>query len=191
MATPSCAHAHSFTGTVTRVIDGDTVLVTMAPQFPHQPSTISHQPSCKVRLAGIDAPEKNQPYGKEATKALADMVLEKQVRVVWQKKDRYRRIIGSIRLMASGLPALSGVAGSSAGPEQGRRVIRLPSIALAKEGRPLSVNEELVRHGHAWHYVKYSRDKSLARLETEAKTNRIGLWKNLVATPPWRFRKHR
>ncbi|MFC1462223.1 thermonuclease family protein [Verrucomicrobiota bacterium] len=51
------------------------------------------------------------------------------------------------------------------------------------------MNSELVAQGHAWHYVKYSRDKSLAGLETEAKADRIGLWNNLAAICPWRFRK--
>ena len=73
----------TITGKVTRIIDGDTVVLATG---------------AKVRLADIDAPERNQPHGKEATTALSGMILGRTVTVTFRKKDRYRRIIGTIRL---------------------------------------------------------------------------------------------
>lgn len=41
----------------------------------------------------------------------------------------------------------------------------------------------------AWNYVKYSKDKSLADFEAEARKNKIGLWSQPNPIPPWNFRK--
>ena len=86
--------ADSFTGTVTRVIDGDTVVVASG----HQPSTMNHQPSCKVRLAGVDAPELREPWGLESKMALSGLISNKTVVVHWTRRGRYRRIIGHVYL---------------------------------------------------------------------------------------------
>ena len=50
----------------------------------------------KIRLDRIDAPESLQEYGKEATKHLADLILGKTVTVVYDKNDRYGRMLGII-----------------------------------------------------------------------------------------------
>jgi endonuclease YncB( thermonuclease family) len=52
----------------------------------------------KIRLHGIDAPEKAQAFGNKAKEALAGKVHEKTVRVVWKEKDRYGRIVGDVHL---------------------------------------------------------------------------------------------
>jgi micrococcal nuclease len=49
---------------------------------------------------------------------------------------------------------------------------------------------ELVRAGLAWHYKKYSSDKSLTDMEIQARRNRIGLWSDPLAMPPWEYRRH-
>ncbi|MGB1311534.1 MAG: thermonuclease family protein [Leucothrix sp.] len=53
---------------IIKVIDGDTVKVLDANKKTH-----------KIRLAGIDAPERKQAYGKAATKFLAKLVNQKTV----------------------------------------------------------------------------------------------------------------
>lgn len=73
-------------GLVTRVSDGDTIWVTDADD--------KH----KIRLAKIDAPESNQPYGKESTGFLKRLIYGKEVEVRWTAKDRYGRIIGVVTL---------------------------------------------------------------------------------------------
>ena len=131
--------ADSFTGTVTRVIDGDTIVVG----------------TNVVRLADIDAPELNQSHGLESKAALEHMVLDKQVRVESTKQDRYRRILTTIWLNGT------------------------------------NINHHLVACGAAWQYVKYSECRDLAALQTQARKQRIGLWRNPSILPPWHFRKCR
>ncbi|MSR59343.1 MAG: thermonuclease family protein [Planctomycetaceae bacterium] len=73
-------------GKVVSITDGDTLTVLDADSVQH-----------KIRLDGIDAPEKDQAFGAVARKALGDKVHEKDVRVVWRRKHR-GRIIGEIYL---------------------------------------------------------------------------------------------
>ena len=73
-------------GTVTRVSDGDTIWVTDAAG--------KH----KVGLVNIDAPESNQPFGKESMQFLKDLVYEKEVEVHWAEKDRNGRLLGIVYL---------------------------------------------------------------------------------------------
>ncbi len=72
------ASADSLTGKVVKVVDGDTLYVLDANSEQH-----------KIRLAGIDAPERKQSYGLASRKHLALIVAGKQVTVEYQKRDRY------------------------------------------------------------------------------------------------------
>ena len=80
-------HAEVLVGQVVGVSDGDTITLLDRNNTRH-----------KIRLSGIDAPEKAQPFGQASKKSLSDLVYYKQVLVSWQKKDRYQRIIGKISL---------------------------------------------------------------------------------------------
>ncbi len=84
------ASAQEFLGKVVAVLDGDTVLVARA----------SGQ-SIKVRLAGIDAPERAQEYGAASSKSLQEMVLNKQVQVSSKAVDDHGRLVAEVS--ASGL----------------------------------------------------------------------------------------
>jgi endonuclease YncB( thermonuclease family) len=66
-----------------------------------------------------------------------------------------------------------------------------------KYGRTLGVvitpdlkilNNELVKEGFAWHYKAYSKDANLADLETKAREQKLGLWKNPAPKAPWDYR---
>ncbi len=70
---------------VVSVTDEDTVKVIPEGEDP---------PPFKVRLHGIDAPEKYQVYGKEATEALSRMVLGKVVVLDVFGVDRFGRTVG-------------------------------------------------------------------------------------------------
>ena len=70
---------------VVSVADGDTITVLDTSQTQH-----------KIRLGGIDAPEKAQPYGKQSKQSLSDMVFGKTVTVDTGKTDRYGREVGKI-----------------------------------------------------------------------------------------------
>ena len=72
-------------GTVVSIADGDTVTL--------KADDTTH----KIRLAEIDTPERDQPYGLAATSALTDLLLGHQVQVkVVKESDRYGRVIGRI-----------------------------------------------------------------------------------------------
>ncbi len=51
------------------------------------------------------------------------------------------------------------------------------------------LNKELLKAGLAWHYKKYSRDPELAKLEFEARSKKVGLWKEPNQIAPWEWRK--
>jgi endonuclease YncB( thermonuclease family) len=82
-----CAYAEIIKGKVVGVSDGDTVTV-----------LDSDKNKYKIRLTGIDAPEKAQPYGQVSKKSLSDLVFSKDVEISWVKRDRYQRILGKVLL---------------------------------------------------------------------------------------------
>ncbi len=71
-------------GTVIKVVDGDTIDVQLS------------SGSIRVRLHGVDTPERGQPWGKEATGALAALVHGKEVDIEPFSQDRYDRMIGIV-----------------------------------------------------------------------------------------------
>lgn len=81
------AHAAPSKGLVVVVSDGDTVTVLDERKQQH-----------KIRLAGIDAPERKQPYGQKAKQNLADAIYGKQVTLECSKVDKYRRSVCKIIL---------------------------------------------------------------------------------------------
>ncbi len=72
-------------GTVSHITDGDTLKI-----------LTDDGRNLKIRLAEIDTPEKGQPYGTKAKKALAALAFNKRARVVEVDKDRYGRIVGRV-----------------------------------------------------------------------------------------------
>ena len=81
----SVQSAEGIYGIVVSVADGDSVTL--------KADDTTH----KIRLAEIDAPERDQPYGLAATSVLTDLLLGHQVRVkVVKESDRYGRVIGRI-----------------------------------------------------------------------------------------------
>lgn len=83
--------ASSDLGTVDRVIDGDSVRVSLGSQ------------QLEVRLGGIDAPEYQQPFGEEAKDTLTKLVSNQAVRLVAQEKDRYGRTVALLVRADDGL----------------------------------------------------------------------------------------
>lgn len=71
---------------VVRVVDGDTidVLVNRSP--------------LRLRLNGVDTPEKGQPFGNNATEDLSQLIGGKHVRYVVRNSDGYGRSIADIYL---------------------------------------------------------------------------------------------
>ncbi len=82
--------ALALSGVVTRVSDGDTVWV--------RPDDAPERKRVKVRLVGIDAPERCQPWGAEAAAALSARVLNRRVEVPTRGVDAHGRLLGGLRL---------------------------------------------------------------------------------------------
>jgi micrococcal nuclease len=78
---------YELSGKVVKIADGDTLTILDSANTQH-----------KIRLAGIDAPEKGQPFGTKAREALGDKVFGKAVRVEVIDVDRYQREVGRIFL---------------------------------------------------------------------------------------------
>tara|TARA_B100000780_G_scaffold278484_1_gene252149 strand:- start:1846 stop:2313 length:468 start_codon:yes stop_codon:yes gene_type:complete len=113
----------------------------------------------RIRLHGIDAPEKKQKClrnykeyncGLTATKALAKKIGKNRIiKCKFQKKDRYNRYLGI---------CFSG---------------------------SINLNKWMVRNGHAIAYVKYSKD--YIQDQNYAKKNKLGLWSGIFIYPEkWR-----
>ena len=78
-------HAETLTGRVVRVTDGDTIVVLDADKVQH-----------KIRLQGIDAPERKQAFGTKSKEHLSDLLAGKTVEVDYSKYDRYGRVLGKV-----------------------------------------------------------------------------------------------
>lgn len=72
-------------GKVVRIIDGDSIVV-----------LVNENEQLKVRLEGIDCPEKRQDFGQRATRATAELCFGKEVVIQKTGVDRYRRTLGYV-----------------------------------------------------------------------------------------------
>ncbi|MBT1702222.1 thermonuclease family protein [Chryseosolibacter indicus] len=73
------------TGSVTAIADGDTfTLLTPANK------------QIRVRLYGVDAPEKGQDFHNVSKQYLSDLIFKKKVVVKQINKDRYKRVVGIV-----------------------------------------------------------------------------------------------
>ena len=136
-----------------KVIDGDTIKIDKK----------------KIRLFGIDAPEKKQlckkiflnflflsfekkyPCGRISTQKLKNLINNEIIKCYVEGKDRYKR-----------------------------------KLAICFRNK-LNINSWLVRNGHAVSYKKYSK-KYLSE-EIEAKNDKIGIWQGEFEMP-WDWRKN-
>ena len=88
LASLGLAWADELQGRVVKVADGDTITVLDGQRQQHV-----------IRLAGIDAPEKSQPYGQKSKAHLSQAVFGQTVTVTFDKRDRYGRIVGQVRVL--------------------------------------------------------------------------------------------
>ncbi|HFQ8852462.1 TPA: thermonuclease family protein [Escherichia coli] len=138
-------------GKVVRVLDGDTFEL-----------LVDQQP-VRIRVTGIDAPEKDQPFGQRSRQSLAGMVDRNPVAVRVKGKDRYGRTLGAVyaKICAPSAPCLA-----------------------------VYVNAEQVKTGMAWAYRFHGQavDPAMLKLETQARSERVGLWSAPNAVEPWKWR---
>jgi endonuclease YncB( thermonuclease family) len=139
-------------GTVVAISDGDTVTI-----------IDDHRTQHKIRLKGIDAPDRRQPFNQVSKQHLSQLIFRKHVAVIFDsenKYDRWGRIIGKIT-----------VDGNDVNLQQIR-------AGLAWHYKKYETQQPLDER------VAY------ANAEIEARTQRRELWQEPNPTPPWLFRHH-
>jgi endonuclease YncB( thermonuclease family) len=142
------ASAETFEGLIVAVTDGDTITPLDSGRRQH-----------KVRIAGIDAPEKAQPFGQRAKENLSRMAYGKAATAECYKVDRYNRQICTVFVSGKDV----GLAQLDAG--------------LAWWFSRYS-NEQPPRQRAEYESA-----------EDRAAADRLGLWQDEAPLPPWQWRK--
>jgi endonuclease YncB( thermonuclease family) len=135
-------------GKVVSVADGDTITVLDAEKIQY-----------KIRLQGIDAPEKAQAFGAKSKQALHEMVHGKTVQVSYEKSDKYGRIVGKVLL--------------------GGQDICHQQIKAGLAWHYKKYQDEQPRDDRDAYHAS----------EMAAKSQKLGLWSDLQPVAPWDFRK--
>lgn len=154
----STAFAEKWEGRVVRVADGDTITVLDSSKQMH-----------KIRLSGIDAPEKAQPFGQRSKTNLSAITFNRVVEIDGNKRDRYGRTLAKVMVADPNCNAPSCPKTHDAGLVQ-------------------------IRSGLAWWYRQYANEQTpkdreeYEVAEFEAKTHRLGLWAEKLPVPPWEWR---
>lgn len=143
-------NAETLTGQVVGITDGDTLTLLDATNTQH-----------KIRLAGIDSPEKAQPFGQVCKKDLSDLAYGRVAVVDSSKLDRYGRVIGKVL-----------VDGRDVNLEQIRRGCGWHYKQYQNEQ---SLDDRLAYNA----------------AEESARAGRVGLWAEKEPLPPWEWRKTR
>lgn len=119
---------------------------------------VEQQPR-KVRIVGIDAPERRQPFGERSRQNLSKLAFQKNVIADCPKKDRYRRDLCQVMVD---------------GQDVGLRQI---TDGLAWWYRKYAHEQTLADQ------AAYEQAEMMAR------NGRLGLWVDADAVPPWEWRR--
>lgn len=148
------AGAEVLVGEVVGVVDGDTVTVLDDEKRTH-----------RIRLQGIDAPERRQAFYRRSSENLSRLVFRKRVEVHGEKRDRWGRILGKILVATEG------------------------------GEKPVDANLAQVEAGYAWWFRRYAREQTAEdreayeAAEQRAREGKRGLWADPSPVPPWEFRR--
>ena len=146
----TAAHCDTLMGRVVGIADGDTLTLLDETSTQH-----------KIRLSGIDSPEKGQPFGQHCKQSLSDLAYSRTVAVESNKLDRYGRVIGKVL-----------VDGQDVNLEQIRR-------GCAWHYKQYQ-NEQRLDDRLAYNVA-----------EESARAGRVGLWADREPVAPWAWRKAR
>lgn len=139
--------AATLLGKVIGVSDGDTIMLLDSESRQH-----------KIRLTGIDAPEKAQPFGQRSKEHLSRQVFGKRVSIEYSKTDRYGRTLGKV--LVDGVDV---------------------NLEQVKNGFAWHYKEYMMDQSVMDRNV-------YAAAEASAHSAGVGLWKDKNPTPPWDWR---
>ena len=139
-----------FEGRVVGVRDGDTITVLDSSNANH-----------RIRLLGIDAPEKGQPFGSRSEENLSEAIFNRVVTIEWSKHDRYGRIVGKVVL-------------------EGQDIC-LEQIKTGRAWHYKYYQDDQTREDRELY----------AAAEIAARATTVGLWIDPNPIPPWDFRRQR
>ena len=142
------AYAEVLSGRVVGVSDGDTITVLDSGNNQH-----------KIRLSGIDAPEKKQAFGNASKRSLSNMIFNEQVQIDWNKEDRYGRKVGKVIYS--------------------EKDINLEQVKLGMAWYFKKYKGELSQTDRISYF----------QAQQNAKSNKIGLWLENQPIAPWDYRK--
>ncbi len=142
------ANAETITGLVVGIADGDTITVLDADKVRH-----------KIRLSGIDAPEKKQAFGNRSKESLSALAFDKTVNIETSKRDRYGRQIGKVLVNGRDVNLV--------------QVERGMAWFYRQYQRDQSLNDQRL----------YEAAEDAARSEKQ------GLWYDTDPVAPWKFRR--
>ena len=137
-------------GRVIGVSDGDTVTVLDADKVQH-----------KIRLAGIDAPELRQAFGRRSKEALSACAFGKEAAVVGNKIDRYGRLVGKVLVLGDDCN------------------LRQVELGLAWHYKAYEREQS------------FTDKAAYGLAEIRAQESQLGLWKDLSPQPPWDYRREK
>ena len=141
------AHA-DVSGKVVYIADGDTLTIKTVDKLTY-----------KVRLQGIDAPEKAQAFGNKSKQALAECARGKEAMIENQESDQYGRLLGKVWVD---------------GNDCNLRQLKLGMAWHYKHyAREQTQADRLI----------------YAAAEQTARDEKRGLWADANPTPPWDFRQ--
>ncbi|MFT7220090.1 MAG: endonuclease YncB(thermonuclease family) [Candidatus Azotimanducaceae bacterium] len=147
----------TYEGKVINVTDGDKITISNA-----------RNEKIKVRLTGIDAPESEQPFGKDSTIKLGLIVADKEVRIDTIKKDSLGNVLGKVWVQPSDCSTC---------------------------GKTLNANHAQLLAGMAWWDSQNADEQSpedrgrYESAERESRNRKRGLWSESNPMAPWDWRR--
>jgi micrococcal nuclease len=155
-AAPALAQVNAFSGRVVGIIDGDTITV-LAPK----------NKEYRISLAGIDAPESGQEFGRKAKEYLGELINGQNVTIVGRKTERDGHLVAQV------------------------------FVHDESSNQSRDVGYSLLTNGLAWHNKEFQNEqtngdrKRYAEGEEMARGIKLHIWSTSNPLPPWEHRKGR
>ena len=140
--------AQTIQGRVVAIADGDTLTVLDATNTQR-----------RIRLQGIDAPERHQDFGTRAQQHLSALAFNKEVTVEYNSSDRYGRILGKVLVGGQDI-----------------------NLVMVRDGLAWFYRQYQ-------NDLALADRQSYELAEQSARSARRGLWADANPTPPWDFRR--